>query len=438
MMNRVNAQLSRLARVAVASILPVLAATSAQAQARAAAPAPAPTPEAQMMQVMQQSALTPAQMAQMSPADFVKYQQAQAQAFAALQTQMTPPQAPAGTPATQGPAVPSGELPPGQLVSGRIALPAQQATQVNIAMPQVPPLPAGMAAGAAGSLSATKPGEGLSPEEFGALLDGKLPLSPEQIREVNQRMDATRRAVRAKPGVTPRPVSVSARVTLDAGANPHVLRLSIDTVTSVVFTDVTGAPWNIQKVVTGAKSMLEVMHKEDEARSNMFTIAPKEEYVSTNIAVFLVGAPAPVMMAVETNQASVDYRVDVSVQARGPAAVMPAVSRGLSESVSAELVSMVAGVTPNLARPLKVVASEVPDVQAWVLGDRMFLRTKANVLTPAVPKDGKVATGADGTKVYELPLAPEVRLLSGGSVARLQLAGFPSPGAVATMATAGK
>ena len=300
-------------------------------------------------------------------------------------------------------------------------------TTAGVAPPQIPPLPAGVLAQAAAPLVSTKVGEGMTPEAFATMLNSKLPFSEAQVREINKQGDVAKRARSARVGPAPRPVSVTARVTLDAGANPHVLRLAMDTVTSVVFTDVTGAPWSVIKVVSGAKDLLDIPIERADVRTHMFTIAPREDYVSTNIAVFLEGAPAPIMMAVEANQASVDFRVDVSVQARGPGAVVPTISRGLTESVSAELISMVSGVTPTGARALKVVASDVPDVQAWVLGTRMFVRTKATILTPAVPKDGKVATGADGTKVYELPLSPEVRLMSGGSVGGLQLSGFAAP-----------
>jgi intracellular multiplication protein IcmK len=352
--------------------------------------------------------------------------------FASAQQRVTVQQGPSPAPA-------SGQMTPGATQPGTYAAPAPASNPAPAPVvqqpagaqptPQVPPLPAGVVAS---PTVPTKPGAGMSPEEFATMLNKTMPFSPEQVREINKAADATKRARNARVGPAPRPVSVSARVTLDAGANPHVLRLSPDTVTSVVFTDVTGAPWNVVKVVSGAKDLLEVSQEKGDVKTHMFTITPTSEYVSTNLAVFLEGAPAPIMMAVETNQANVDFRVDVSVQARGPGAVTPVISRGLTESVSAELISMVAGVTPNQARPLKVVASDVPDVQAWVLGSRMFVRTKANVLTPAVPKDGKVATGADGTKVYELPLSPEVRLMSGGSIGRLQLAGFAAPAFLAT------
>lgn len=287
---------------------------------------------------------------------------------------------------------------------------------------QVPPLPAGISSGIP-----TKVGQGLSPEDFARLVNGQMPLSPNQVREAVRQKDAVERAQSARATPAPRPVSVTARVTLTSGASPHVLRLDQDTVTTVVFNDVTGAPWNVTKVIAGGKGLLDIPPVDAAKPSHMFTVVPLLDSVNTNIAVFLEGAPAPVVLAVTTRQAEVDFRVDMSVQARGPAAVMPVVSRGLAESVSAELTSLVSGVTPAQARPLKVLSSDVPDVQAWVMGSRMYVRTKAGVLSPAVPKDGKVATGADGTKVYELPLANTVLLMQGGKVSQMRLAGFPAP-----------
>ena len=272
-----------------------------------------------------------------------------------------------------------------------------------------------------------KLGAGLSPEEFSNLINSRLPLSEAQTRQSIEINDKIKRASNSRPSVAPRPVSVSARVTLDAGANPHVLRLGSNTVTSIVFSDVTGSPWPVLRVVAGQKGVLDIPKLDVESKTNMFTISPLDEYINTNIAVFLEGAPAPVMMSVVSNQSNVDFRVDVSVQARGPGAVAPVISRGLSDSVPQELISMVSGVTPSQAKPLKVIFSDVGDVQAWVLGNKMFVRTKAIILTPAVPKDGRVAAGADGTKVYELPVSPEVRLMSEGNVGRLQLGGFPPP-----------
>jgi intracellular multiplication protein IcmK len=309
---------------------------------------------------------------------------------------------------------------------GAATQPAAAASQ-PAAAPQakVPPLPGG----------ALPPGQGMTPEAFSSLLNQHLPLTPGQVTEVKKATDAVDRARATRIGPSPQPVSVTARVTLAAGSNPHVLRLSPGIVTSVVFSDVTGAPWNVVKVVTGAKDALDIP-KDPGAASNMFTISPGQNYIDTNLAIFLEGSPAPIMMAVVTNQQQVDFRVDVSVQARGPAAVNPVISRGLVDSVSAELTAMVAGVTPAHAKQLKIVSSDVPDVQAWALGQRMYVRARANVLSPPVPRDGKVATGADGTRVFELPLSPEVLLMAGGNVGRLRLSGFPPPGSMQAAAGA--
>jgi len=294
--------------------------------------------------------------------------------------------------------------------------------------PQVPPLPANVAAGGLQAVP-TKPGAGMSPEAFGELLNTEMPLSPKQVTKVRKVNDDNVKALHAHVGPAPTAVSTTARVTLAAGAEPKVIRLSVGSVTSMIFNDVTGAPWNVIKVTAGEEGLLSIQKPSDkpDSKSNMFTMSPTEDHVSTNIAVFLEGAPAPIMMIVATNQPEVDFRVDVSVQARGPGATMPAISRGLAESVSPELTSMVSGLTPTTARPLKIVSSDVADVQAWVIGDRMFVRSRAQVLAPPVPKDGKVATGADGTKVYELPQAPEVLLMQGGAVGHLRLEGFPPP-----------
>lgn len=226
---------------------------------------------------------------------------------------------------------------------------------------------------------------------------------------------------------SPRPVSVSAWVSFDADANPHVIRLSAETVTSLVFKDITGAPWNVLKVVAGAKGVLDINENSANEKSHIVTISPRKDFVKTNLAIFLEGATAPVVMAVVANQTSVDFRVNVGVNARGPGAVMPVIHSSLSDSASPELISMLAGITPEKYKQLKVVSSDVSNVKAWTFGNRMYVHTKANIMTPAVPTGGNMVTGSDGMKVYELPLSPEVRLLSNGVIGRLQLTGFLPP-----------
>lgn len=275
---------------------------------------------------------------------------------------------------------------------------------------------------------------GMSSEELKALVDSQLPLSPAQVRATREAGIAVERATKERVGPSPTPVSTTIRIRLSPGATPQVLRVAPPYASTVVFSDATGAPWNVLKVRVGQKGQVEIPQDINEesgagkaARTNMFTVTPLSDVVSTNLVVFLQDAPVPIVLLVASGQPEVDFRADAIVQARGPGAVAPVVARTTTDSVPVHLTTMLSGIAPSGAKPLKIVKSDVPDVQAWVLGGRMYVRSRANVLSPPVPSDGKVASGPDGTKVFELPFAPEVLMMQGGSVGRLSLGGFPAP-----------
>lgn len=301
---------------------------------------------------------------------------------------------------------------PQQVAPQSAPQPMPAAPQVQL---QVPPLPPAVS---------TTPGAGLPPEVFGAIVNEKYPLSPAQVRELNRLIEQIQQASTARTGPAPVPTTSTTRVSFAAGQGPEVIRVSAGTVSSVIFTDISGEAWNVERVVAGRPNLLELTYGRREGASNMFTINPLAEQVSTNIAIFLEGAPAPIMMAVESGQKAVDFRLDVSVQARGPQATDPAISRGFVDSVPAELNDMVAGITPNNSRPLQITATDVSDVQAWVSGNRMFVRSRAVMLAPAPLR---VATGADGTKVFELPHAAQILMSVNGKPGRVTLGGFPPP-----------
>lgn len=331
-------------------------------------------------------------------------------------------QGPVGVQPAQVMAPASVQAPAAQGSQQGMVFPQQPGAQAPVAQGQpapqvisVPPLPP--------SLS-SKPGAGLPREVFGSIVNEKYPLSPDQVRELNRLIESLQQAATERTGPAPVPTTSTTRVSFAAGQGPQVVRVSAGTVSSLIFTDISGQPWNVDRVVGGRPNQMELTYGRKDGPSNMFTINPLVERVSTNIAIFLEGAPAPIMMAVESGQKAVDFRLDVSVQARGPQATDPAISRGFVDSVPAELNDMVSGVTPANARSLKVVSSDISDVQAWTVGNRMFVRSKAVMLAPAPLR---VATGADGTKVFELPHAAQVLMSANGTPGRVTLGGFPPP-----------
>lgn len=347
-------------------------------------------------------------------------------ALAAAQTPPAVGPQPAQQQAPQGTYGQGGVFPQQQQAPQSVAQPqpAQQAPQ----QPQVqyyPPVGQQLAVPALPSaVVSPKLGAGLPKDVFGAIVNEKYPLSPSQVRQLNEHVEAIEAAVSARSTPAPKPTTSTTRVSFAAGQGPQVVRVSAGTVSSLIFTDISGAPWNVERVLAGRPKQMDFTYGKKDGPSNMFTINPLSEHVSTNIAVFLESAPAPIVLAVESGQKAVDFRLDVSVQARGPMATDPAISRGFVDNVPAELNDMVSGITPKAAKPLRVTATEISDVQAWVMGNRMFVRSRAVMLAPAPIR---VATGADGTKVFELPLASQVLMSVNGAPGRVTLAGFPPP-----------
>lgn len=275
--------------------------------------------------------------------------------------------------------------------------------------------------------------QGLSEDELNVLLGDQLPFTPAQTKKIKKAALDAEEASKARVDTNPHPTMGPLTVHLDSGARIQVIRVAANYSTSLIFSDVTGAPWPLVDVIAAQRGQLDIPEAakgEDgklKQETNQITLVPLVDVVRTQITVKLAKAPAPIILIVASGQSEVDVRRDISVQARGPGAVMPTLARGTTESVPVELTNMVAGLTPPDATSLKVISSDVPDVRAWARGQRMYVRTKAQVLSPPVPKDGKVASGPEGTKVFELPLSPVVLLMQGGSVGQLKLGGFPAP-----------
>lgn len=271
---------------------------------------------------------------------------------------------------------------------------------------------------------AVEVGAGLPRSAFGAVVDQTAPLSPSQIRELKRLGDAINRATAERPIAAPRPVSESVQLRFEPGRTPHVLRLAADTVSSVTFTDATGAPWPVAQVISGAKDRLDLATAEP-GTSNWITVAPLVPYVSTNLSIHLVGAPAPVVMTVVSDQPEVDFRLDVSMLARGPNAKAAVLSTGFVESISAAMQSAIDGIAPAGATTLTVSSPDGVGAQAWLVGDRILLRTRGSVASPAPLRVGSTVDGS--TRVYELPEVSEVLTTLNGTWSSITISGFPLP-----------
>lgn len=292
-------------------------------------------------------------------------------------------------------------------------LPSVQAQQASA------PTTAGQASQEQGGVTPLPPLPPVGEEAFQRTIDNIAPLTPEQIREFQKRLDATERAAAAPIRFVPKEVSSSVTVSLQPGSTPPVVRLAANRVTTLVFMDQVGNPLNVRAIDPGAPDRFTVKWQpKDDGTINFFTISPKTRYGDGNIAVTLDGVAAPVTLTLVSGQREVDFRVDVRV--RGVALAGVSRSTGLPSQVDPVNLAMLGGQAPEGSKSL---TTSQASVSAWSMGTRFFVRVPptATLLSPAYTS---VTKGPDGTSVYTIPPTPVVVVLSGQEQQFVTLSGY--------------
>jgi intracellular multiplication protein IcmK len=182
-----------------------------------------------------------------------------------------------------------------------------------------------------------------------------------------------------------------------------------------VFVDSTGAPWPIAAFDIGNPRTVNIQW---DGKSNILLIQAVTPYSYGDIVVRLVGLPTPVTMELISGQRVVDYRVDVHVSGIGPNTKELPIGTSLPNSADHLLLSVLDGIAPPGSRLLTVSGA---DSQAWLLGDKMYLRTRLTVLSPGWV--GKMVS-PDGMHAYELPKTSSVLISRYGEPAELKIEGF--------------
>lgn len=265
------------------------------------------------------------------------------------------------------------------------------------------------------------PMSGLSTEQlkrkaaFKAMVDAALPMSPDMIKQYHAMLDMTQQAAASTPKPPPTPLASTQHVRLDPGATPPVIRLAAGFVTSMVFLDATGQPWPIENYSIGDPAVFNIQW--DKATNTLFVQAQKH-YSHGNLAVRLVGENTPVMISLVSGQKEVDYRVDMQVEGRGPNAHAPIITTHLQGSANPLLVNILDGIPPASTRKLKL---DRDFGEAFAVGNRMYLRTKRTVISPAWT--AKVSS-PDGMHVYEMMPTPMVLVSENGQTLSLHIRGF--------------
>lgn len=253
-------------------------------------------------------------------------------------------------------------------------------------------------------------------EAFEGMMSEILPLSPEQIEQVQKYYDLSLQAKATPPTPPPTPSSLSLPVNLEPGSQSPVIRLAAGFVSTLLFIDRTGAPWPITAYSLGDPKNFNIQW---DSQSNTMFIQSTKKYVHANMAVRLVGLNTPVMLTLVSGQKQVDFRVDLQLQARGPEAFPAAVEVSpYSSQVNAEMINVLDGVPPKGS--LKLTVNGGPG-QAWLFNNKIYYRSKLTLLSPAWLA---TVSSPDGTHVYEIMPTPYLLASKDGQTMNIKLTGL--------------
>lgn len=250
---------------------------------------------------------------------------------------------------------------------------------------------------------------------FKDMASSLYPMNTEQIVRLKQLNDTIEYAKASPAGTPPKPTATSQFVNLSPGSTPPVIRLAQGFVSSLVFLDSSGSPWPISAYDLGDPSAFNIQW---DKTSNTIMIQAMKLYNYGNLAVRLRGLNTPVMLTLIPGQKAVDYRVDLRVQGYGPNAKSMPMEEGIPPSASELLLHVLDGVPPPSSKRLAVTGG---DARAWLVNDRMYVRTNLTILSP-----GWLAsmTSADGTHAYEMQKSPVLLVSWHGKVMQLKVEGL--------------
>lgn len=254
-----------------------------------------------------------------------------------------------------------------------------------------------------------------SNDAFNAMMQQNVPLTPQQVVKLRQMIDTSQRAAAIPANIPPKPVSSTLMVNLAPGATPPAIRLAQGYITSLVFVDSTGSPWPIASYDIGDPKKITPQW---DGKSNILLMQAMSPYGDSDLIIRLVGLPTPITLQLVAGQRVVDYRTDIHVSGIGPNSKDMPTGTGLPGSANQLLLNVLDGIAPSGSKQLKVLGG---DCLAWLLGDKMYLRTRFTVLSPGWI--GRMVS-PDGMNAYEIQQSASVLISQYGSPVELKIEGF--------------
>jgi len=254
-----------------------------------------------------------------------------------------------------------------------------------------------------------------SKEAFEAMMKQSVPLTPQQVVKLRQLIDSSQRAAAIPANVPPKPVSSTIMVNLAPGATPPAIRLAQGYITSLVFVDSTGSPWPIASFDIGDPRKI---NPQWDGKSNILLLQAILPYGDSDLIIRLKDLPTPVTLQLVAGQKVVDYRTDIHVSGIGPNSKGVPKGTSLPGSANQLLLGVLDGIAPAGSKTLTVAGGES---MAWLLGDKMYVRTRFTLLSPGWI--GRMVS-PDGMNAYEIQSSSSILISRYGSPQELRIEGF--------------
>lgn len=238
----------------------------------------------------------------------------------------------------------------------------------------------------------------------------ELVLEPGQVRDVKEILLQQQRATISPYSSVATPATRSLNVKFSPGVIPPVIRLSANMLTTIVFTDAAGNPWNINNVSmnrvlfsdgllpsNAAQPQENPADNPERSGKNILSLEPLNPVAYGNVAITLDGLDTPVIFILSTGQTEVDLRVDARIPGLNPHRVAKSAftaSNTTTHSLDDTTLLFVDGSPPQDAVSLKTSSREI---DAWLFNDEVVIRTDAQVIYPAFKSS---VTSASGMTVY--------------------------------------
>ncbi len=274
-----------------------------------------------------------------------------------------------------------------------------------------------------------------------------MPFTADQIEALGHLLRETQAAV-ALGGGSP-PEGRIRRVLIGAPGEGAIPSIAVRKgyVTAVSFTDATGAPWPIERVLVDGRFLSETVLSETvlsgtvvpettgvagggsgPAASHLLYLAPQARSLHGNAVVKLHGLAEPLAAIVRGGGAEADFRVEIRLSLRGPNAMPEVAAQAGFHAGDGVLLDLLGGIAPPGAERLEVDGGD-PGDRAWLLGTDLLLVSRADLLSPG---PWAAERGAGGRWAYRFPDVPYALVSRDGRETRLafrernEVPGFPA------------